>query len=117
MLEQIFNGGCFKYGADLQMVGSCRASLPIKIRFAFCCVAYTCLYMTDRKLRNLSEAAGRYSLYKVGPVLSASHGIGAASLSVVLHEVGKCATSIFIEGKGCKPKLLTFIVGIAVVCS
>ena len=43
--------------------------------------------LTDRSLKNISEAAGRYALFKVGPVLSASHGIGAASMSVIMHEV------------------------------
>lgn len=31
----------------------------------------------------------RYSIYKVGPVISLSHGIGCASLSIVLHEITK----------------------------
>lgn len=31
----------------------------------------------------------RYSLYKVGPVLSASHGIGMPSMLILLHEVTK----------------------------
>uniref|UniRef100_H2ZBV0 Nucleoside phosphorylase domain-containing protein n=1 Tax=Ciona savignyi TaxID=51511 RepID=H2ZBV0_CIOSA len=43
----------------------------------------------DRTLRDLSGSAGRYSMFKVGPVLSANHGIGPASLSVVLHELLK----------------------------
>lgn len=31
----------------------------------------------------------RYAIYKVGPVISLSHGIGGASLSIVLHEITK----------------------------
>jgi len=31
----------------------------------------------------------RYSLYKVGPVISVNHGMGAPSLSILLHEVTK----------------------------
>ena len=31
----------------------------------------------------------RYSLFKVGPVLSVSHGIGGPSISIMLHEVTK----------------------------
>ena len=31
----------------------------------------------------------RYSMYKVGPVLCISHGMGTPSLSIVLHEVIK----------------------------
>lgn len=30
-----------------------------------------------------------YAMYKVGPVLSISHGIGGPSISVMLHEVTK----------------------------
>lgn len=39
-------------------------------------------------IKDISESAGRYSMFKVGPFLSVSHGIGTPSLSVVLHEVG-----------------------------
>lgn len=42
-----------------------------------------------KTLRNISKCAGRYSMYKVGDVLLVSHGIGTASLSVVLNEVFK----------------------------
>lgn len=38
---------------------------------------------------NLAAKGGRYSLYKVGPVLSVNHNIGASTLSVVLHEMFK----------------------------
>eukprot|EP01135_Chromosphaera_perkinsii_P004011 Nk52_evm24s266 gene=Nk52_evmTU24s266 len=31
----------------------------------------------------------RYSMYKVGPVLSVSHGMGIPSISILLHEVAK----------------------------
>nr|XP_002128532.1 uridine phosphorylase 2 [Ciona intestinalis] len=43
----------------------------------------------ERKLVDITGSAGRYSMFKVGPVLSANHGIGPASLSVVLHELLK----------------------------
>jgi len=43
----------------------------------------------ERKLRDLSGHAGRYSMFKVGNCLCASHGIGMPSLSVVLHEILK----------------------------
>ncbi|PVD37196.1 hypothetical protein C0Q70_04191 [Pomacea canaliculata] len=36
-----------------------------------------------------SPKTERYSLFKVGPVLCASHGIGVASASVLLHELFK----------------------------
>merc|ERR1719161_2866792 len=31
----------------------------------------------------------RFSLYKVGPIISASHGIGMPSMLVVMHELAK----------------------------
>ena len=31
----------------------------------------------------------RYSMFKVGPVLSVSHGMGVPSLSILLHEIFK----------------------------
>uniref|UniRef100_A0A224Z9K3 Uridine phosphorylase n=1 Tax=Rhipicephalus zambeziensis TaxID=60191 RepID=A0A224Z9K3_9ACAR len=44
---------------------------------------------TGTDLCDLSHYAGRYSMYKVGPLLSVSHGMGAPSLSILLHEVFK----------------------------
>ena len=40
-------------------------------------------------LANISEASDRYSMYKVGPVLSVNHGIGCPSMSILLHELIK----------------------------
>jgi len=40
-------------------------------------------------LINIARATDRYALYKAGPVLAASHGIGVPSLSVALHEIIK----------------------------
>ncbi|RWS31249.1 uridine phosphorylase 2-like protein [Leptotrombidium deliense] len=40
-------------------------------------------------LNDITGAAHRYSMYKVGPVLSVSHGIGAPSLAVMLDELFK----------------------------
>merc|ERR1719487_1624264 len=34
-------------------------------------------------------ASERYAIFKVGPVISLSHGIGNASLSIILHEITK----------------------------
>lgn len=38
---------------------------------------------------DLAKKGGRYSLYKVGPVICVNHNIGASTLSVVLHELFK----------------------------
>jgi uridine phosphorylase len=40
-------------------------------------------------LVNIASATDRYALYKVGPVLAASHGMGIPSISIMLHELIK----------------------------
>ncbi|ALC46433.1 CG3788, partial [Drosophila busckii] len=58
---------------------------------------------TSAKLKDLSEDGHRYALFKVGPVLCASHGIGCPSISILLHELiklvhhAKCQNPIFIR--------------------
>ncbi|EDV94503.1 uridine phosphorylase 1 [Drosophila grimshawi] len=63
---------------------------------------------------DLCEAGHRYTVYKVGPVLCASHGVGSSTCSVVLHELlklvkyAKCQDPIFLRigtcgGLGVKP--------------
>ncbi|XP_055903334.1 uridine phosphorylase 1 [Eupeodes corollae] len=55
------------------------------------------------ELVDLCEKAHRYALYKVGPVLCASHGIGMPSMSILLHEMiklviyAKCKDPIFLR--------------------
>ena len=44
---------------------------------------------TGATLQDLSSAGHRFCMYKVGPVLSVSHGMGVPSLSIMLHEVIK----------------------------
>ncbi|XKL59526.1 hypothetical protein PGB90_000542 [Kerria lacca] len=44
---------------------------------------------TGTALKDISKFSYRYSMYKVGPVLSISHGMGIPSLSILLHEVIK----------------------------
>ncbi|CAH0598327.1 unnamed protein product [Chrysodeixis includens] len=43
----------------------------------------------NKKLVNLTKHSQRYAMYKVGPVLSVSHGIGVPSMTTVLQEVIK----------------------------
>ncbi|CAD5122670.1 DgyrCDS11080 [Dimorphilus gyrociliatus] len=38
---------------------------------------------------NLASETDRYALFKAGPVLIASHGIGTPSISIVMHEILK----------------------------
>lgn len=40
-------------------------------------------------LVNIAKATDRYAMYKVGPVLALSHGMGIPSVSILLHEVIK----------------------------
>ncbi|XP_034947858.1 uridine phosphorylase 1-like [Chelonus insularis] len=44
---------------------------------------------TGTTLSNITQYSYRYSMYKVGPVLSISHGMGVSSLGILLHEVIK----------------------------
>lgn len=54
-------------------------------------------------LNDISKLSCRYSMYKVGPVLSVSHGMGVPSISILLHEMiklcshAKCKDPIFIR--------------------
>ncbi|XP_054888422.1 uridine phosphorylase 2 [Poeciliopsis prolifica] len=40
-------------------------------------------------LKDICEGTDRYCMYKVGPVLSISHGMGVPSISIMLHELIK----------------------------
>ncbi|XP_059173593.1 uridine phosphorylase 1-like [Physella acuta] len=40
-------------------------------------------------LTNIAHGSDRYVLYKVGPVISVSHGMGIPSLSIIFHEILK----------------------------
>lgn len=44
---------------------------------------------TGTRLQDICEYSYRYSMYKVGPVLSVSHGMGIPSVGILLHEVIK----------------------------
>ncbi|XP_076309026.1 uridine phosphorylase 1-like [Tachypleus tridentatus] len=44
---------------------------------------------TGTVLEDISRHSYRYSMFKVGPVLSISHGMGIPSVSIMLHEVIK----------------------------
>lgn len=44
---------------------------------------------TGTQLMDISAKSHRYAMYKVGPVLSISHGMGIPSASILLHEVIK----------------------------
>ena len=54
-------------------------------------------------LQDISAYSYRYSMYKVGPVLCVSHGMGTPSVSILLHEMiklmyhAKCHDPVFIR--------------------
>ncbi|XP_076309029.1 uridine phosphorylase 1-like isoform X2 [Tachypleus tridentatus] len=58
---------------------------------------------TGAVLQDISSQGQRYAMYKVGPVLTVSHGMGVPSLSILLHEVikllyhAKCKDVTFIR--------------------
>ncbi|XP_025026062.1 uridine phosphorylase 2 isoform X1 [Python bivittatus] len=43
----------------------------------------------DNNLKDICAGTDRYCMYKVGPVLSVSHGMGIPSISIMLHELIK----------------------------
>ncbi|KAK6181039.1 hypothetical protein SNE40_008982 [Patella caerulea] len=45
--------------------------------------------VAGQSLCNIAHGSDRYVLYKVGPVLSVSHGMGIPSLSIIFHEILK----------------------------
>lgn len=55
------------------------------------------------QLQDISAFSYRYSMYKVGPVLSISHGMGVPSVGILLHEMiklmyhAKCKDPVFIR--------------------
>ncbi|XP_031633808.1 uridine phosphorylase 1-like [Contarinia nasturtii] len=58
---------------------------------------------TGTQLSDISAFSNRYSMYKVGPVLCVSHGMGVPSVGILLHEMiklmyhAKCKDPIFIR--------------------
>ncbi|XP_044259337.1 uridine phosphorylase 1-like isoform X1 [Tribolium madens] len=44
---------------------------------------------TGTTLQDISQYSYRYSMFKVGPVLSVSHGMGIPSIGILLHEIIK----------------------------
>lgn len=55
------------------------------------------------QLQDISAFSHRYAMYKVGPVLSVSHGMGVPSVGILLHEMiklmyhAKCQDPMFIR--------------------
>ncbi|XP_062980369.1 uridine phosphorylase 1-like [Elgaria multicarinata webbii] len=55
------------------------------------------------ELPNICAATDRYAMYKAGPVLAVSHGIGMSSIAIMLHDVikllyhSKCTNVILIR--------------------
>lgn len=55
------------------------------------------------QLQDISAYSYRYSMYKVGPVLAVSHGMGTPSVSILMHEMiklmyhARCQDPVFIR--------------------
>lgn len=69
---------------------------------------------TGTELTDICQHTSRYCMYKIGPVLSVSHGMGIPSINILLHELiklmhhAKCNDPIFFRigtsgGIGLKP--------------
>lgn len=80
-LEQMFG--------DVKFI--CMGGTPQRMKsFAeFMLVQLGYLLPTGTCLLDISERSHRYAMYKVGPILSISHGMGIPSASILLHEVIK----------------------------
>ncbi|KAK4300091.1 hypothetical protein Pmani_027683 [Petrolisthes manimaculis] len=58
---------------------------------------------TGATLLNISQRSYRYAMYKVGPVLCLSHGMGMPSIGILLHELfklmyhAKCKDPVFFR--------------------
>ncbi|CAG9818428.1 unnamed protein product [Phaedon cochleariae] len=58
---------------------------------------------TGTQLMDICQYSYRYSMYKVGPILSVSHGMGGPSIGILLHEIiklmyhAKCKDPIFFR--------------------
>lgn len=58
---------------------------------------------TGTDITDISKLTFRYSMYKIGPVLSVSHGLGLSSINTLLHELiklmyhAKCKDPIFFR--------------------
>ncbi|XP_021374012.1 uridine phosphorylase 2-like [Mizuhopecten yessoensis] len=73
-------------------------------KFAFQLVDELKYKMTaGQTLCNVAGGSDRYVLYKVGPVISVSHGMGIPSLSILMHEILK-----LLHHAECSPSDVTF---------
>lgn len=78
---------------------------------------------TGTQLKDISQHAARYSMYKIGPVISVNHGMGTSSINILLNELiklmyhAKCKDPIFIRigtsgGIGLKPGTVVVSTGV-----
>ncbi|XP_033732978.1 uridine phosphorylase 2-like [Pecten maximus] len=89
--------------SDVKFV--CFGGSPSRMeKFAFQLVNELNYKMTaGQTLCNVAGGSDRYVLYKVGPVISVSHGMGIPSLSILIHEILK-----LLNHAGCSPSDVTF---------
>lgn len=89
--------------ADVKFV--CFGGSPSRMeKFAFYLVDKLKHKMTaGQTLCNIAGGSDRYVLYKVGPVISVSHGMGIPSLSILIHEILK-----LLHHAGCSPSDVMF---------
>lgn len=83
----------------------CFGGSPSRMeKFAFYMVDQLKFKLTPgQTLFDISKGSDRYVLYKVGPVISVSHGMGIPSLSILIHEILK-----LLQHADCDPNNVTF---------
>nr|XP_046915636.1 uridine phosphorylase 2-like isoform X2 [Dermatophagoides farinae] len=60
-----------------------------KRMYEFAQLATKELNIMESKLVDITESSHRFSMFKIGPILSISHGMGISSISILLHEILK----------------------------
>ena len=90
-----------KLFGDVRFV--CMGGSPERAReFALCVIRGLNLDISEADVKPVGKTE-RFSLYKVGPVISVSHGMGMPSIAILMHEVTKlcyyagCEDPVFIR--------------------
>ncbi|KAJ4924208.1 hypothetical protein JOQ06_000448 [Pogonophryne albipinna] len=68
----------------------CVGGSPLRMKsFTEYIAAEICMEDPESEYPNICAGMDRYAMYKVGPVLSVSHGMGIPSMAIMLHELIK----------------------------
>ncbi|CAG5099076.1 Oidioi.mRNA.OKI2018_I69.XSR.g16229.t1.cds [Oikopleura dioica] len=97
-VDHLYHIGLDNSGKDLEkrfgdvrlvVVGGCAKRMTDFVRVLVEKMRLCDVEVNDDALVDLSEERGRYCLFKVNHVLVANHGMGAGSVSILIHELLK----------------------------